>query len=148
MDPKMRIIRAIQDFGIASVLFKNAIGRKLNLNITDIGCVNFLFIKGHSTPTEISRYTGLTSGATTAMLDRLEKANLIIRKSNPNDRRGVLIEIDQRSRETIEPLVRGTQNEQGRLFEQYSAEELTLIGEFLIRFTETVQKQIASIEDN
>jgi DNA-binding MarR family transcriptional regulator len=88
---QFKVIRSIQNFGISSVLFRNTIGRKLGLNITDIGCINYLFIKGESTPSELAQYTGLTTGSTTAMLDRLEKVNLVSRKPNLKDRRGVLV---------------------------------------------------------
>lgn len=146
MDAKRRVILATQEYGIASVLFRNAIGRKLGLNITDIGCINFLFIRGTSTPTELARYAGLTSGSTTAMLDRLERASLIIRRPNPNDRRGIVIEVHERSREVIGPMVAGAQNAQGKLLNDYSEKELATIADFLTRFTENVNRQTGTIE--
>lgn len=145
-EAQMRVVKASQEFGIASVLFRNAIGRRLGLNITDIGCINFLFIKGASTPTELSRYAGLTTGSTTAMLDRLERAGLIVRKPNPNDRRGLIIEVDQRSRELIGPMVAGAQKGQLELMDGYSERELVAIAEFLSRFAENVNRQAEAIE--
>lgn len=146
MEAQMRVVRASQEFGIASVLFRNAIGRRLGLNITDIGCINFLFIKGASTPTELSRYAGLTTGSTTAMLDRLEKAGLIVRKPNPNDRRGLIIEVHQRSRELIGPMVARAQKGQLDLMDEYSEKELLAIADFLTRFAENVNRQAEAIE--
>jgi DNA-binding MarR family transcriptional regulator len=145
---KRQVVMATQEFGIASVLFRNAIGRKLGLNITDIGCISFLFIRGTSNPTELARYTGLTSGSTTAMLDRLEKANLIKRRPNPNDRRGSLIEIHHRSREKIGPMVAGSQKAQNELLDSYSKKELKAIADFLTRFTENVNQQTRIIEED
>ncbi len=143
---KMRVIMATQEYGIASVLFRNAIGRKLGLNITDIGCINFLFIKGASTPTELAQYTGLTTGSTTAMLDRLEKAGLIVRKPNPADRRGLLVEVQERSRELVGPMVAGAQKAQGELLDHYSEKELATIADFLTRFAQNVRDHARSIE--
>lgn len=145
-DLKRHVILAAQEYGIASVLFRNAIGHRLGLNITDIGCVNFLFIKGSSTPTELARYTGLTTGSTTAMLDRLEKAELIARKPNPRDRRGVIVEIDQRSREAVAPMVQGVQRAQSELLDSFSEKDLAAIASFLTRFTENVNRHARSIE--
>lgn len=147
-DAKRQVVLATQEYGIASVLFRNAIGRRLGLNITDIGCINFLFIKGTSTPSELARYTGLTSGSTTAMLDRLERASLIVRKPNPNDRRGLVIEVHQRSREMIGPMVAGAQKLQAKLLDRYSNGELATIADFLNRFTQNVNRQTASIEQS
>lgn len=142
---KMRVVMATQEYGIASVLFRNAIGRRLGLNITDIGCINFLFIKGSSTPTELARYTGLTTGSTTAMLDRLEKAGLIDRKPNPNDRRGVVVEINQRSRDAVGPMVAGAQRVQNELLDSYTERELGTIADFLTRFTANVNVHTETI---
>jgi hypothetical protein len=46
---------AARENGVSSVLLRNAIGRKLGLNITDMECPGLLFIKGVSTPTELDR---------------------------------------------------------------------------------------------
>ena len=78
-DLEKQVFMAAREQGISSVLFRNAIGRKLGLNITDSECLSFLTIKGISTPTQLARYTGLTTGSVTAMLDRLEKASPIDR---------------------------------------------------------------------
>lgn len=143
---QLRVVKATQEFGISSVLFRNAIGRKLGLNITDIGCLNYLFIKGTSTPTELAHYTGLTTGSATTMLDRLEKLNLITRRPNPHDRRGLIIEIRQEARETIGPMVAGTQSAQRQLLDSYSDKELSAIADFLTRFTGNVNKHTERIE--
>ena len=145
-DLEKQVFAAARDNGISSVLFRNAIARKLGLNITDGECLSLLSIKGVSTPTELARYTGLTSGSTTAMLDRLERARYIRRKPNPEDRRGVLIEIDQKWSETAGPLVRGVQQAHAELIASYSDEELAMIADFLTRFTKNVTEQTKRIE--
>lgn len=138
---------AAAEFGINAVLFRNAMGRKLGLNITDSQCLSILGIKGTSTPTELARYTGLTTGSATAMLDRLEKASFIKRHPNPKDRRGVLIEINhQKSAETMKPMVAGIQKAHRELLASYSAEELEIIADFLTRFTANVKEHTKIIE--
>jgi DNA-binding MarR family transcriptional regulator len=141
-----QVMMAAQEQGISSVLFRNAIGRKLGLNSTEGECLSFLAIKGVSTPTEISRYTGLTSGSTTTMLDRLEKAGFIQRKPNPNDRRGVLIEISKKWAQTAGPLVADLVQNHCRLISTYSEEQLETIADFLTRFTENVKRQTATLD--
>ena len=76
-DLHRRVLMASRENNISSVLFRNAVRSKLGLNITDSECLSFLSIHGVLTPKEISRYTGLTTGSTTTMLDRLEKASLV-----------------------------------------------------------------------
>jgi DNA-binding MarR family transcriptional regulator len=143
-----RVFAAARDNGISSVLFRNAVARKLGLNSTDWGCLSLLSIKGVSTPSELARYTGLTTGSTTAMLDRLEKAQFIRRKPNPDDRRGVLIEISQKWGETAGPLVRGLQQAQAELIASYSDDALETIADYLTRFTNNVTEYTQKIEQD
>lgn len=147
-DLEAKVFAAARDNGVSSVLFRNAIARKLGLNSTDSECLSFLSIKGVSTPTELSRYTGLTTGSTTAMLDRLEKAGFVRRTPNPADRRGVLIEIDEKWAETAGPLVRGVQQAHAELIAGYSDEELETIVDFLTRFTNNVKQHTEKIAND
>lgn len=137
---------AARDQGVSSVLFRNAISRKLGLSVTDSDCLSLLSIKGVATPTELARYTGLTTGSATAMLDRLEKAKFIRRKPNPEDRRGVLVEINKDWVEAVGPVVAGIQKAHGELIGCYSSKELKIIADFLTRFTENVKKSTENIE--
>lgn len=142
-----KVFMAARDQGISSVLFRNAIGRKLGLNITDSECLSLVTIKGISTPTELARYTGLTTGSATAMLDRLEKAKFIKRKPNPNDRRGVLIEINKETAENTRKLVTDIQQAHKKLIESYTNRELETIADFLTRFTNNVKDHIKKLEE-
>jgi DNA-binding MarR family transcriptional regulator len=143
---EQQVMIAARDYGISNVLFRNATGTKLGLNIADMECLSLLLLKGISTPTELARYTGLTTGSTTAMLDRLEKAKLITRKPNPSDRRGVLIEVNQQSAETVGPMVAGIQKLQTELIARYSSQELETIADFLNRFTKNVVEYTKTID--
>jgi DNA-binding MarR family transcriptional regulator len=109
-----RVILAAREYGISMVLFRNVVGDRLGVNVTDMECLGLLFHKGLATPSELARYTGLSSGATTAMLDRLERGGLIERRPNPDDRRGTLIVLLQSGVEKVAPwfaFVRQAQNE-------------------------------------
>ena len=129
-----RVIISARLHSISSVLFRNAVGNKLGVNATDMECLGLLFFKGIATPTELARHTGLTTGSTTAMLDRLEKAGLIERKPNPNDRRGLLITTREESKAIVPPFFAGVARGQDELVSQYTNEELLIIAEFLEKF--------------
>ena len=139
---------AARDQGISSVLFRNATARMVGLIATVSDCLSFLtIIGGAATPKEIARYTGLTTGSTTTMLDRLEKVGYITRKPNQHDRRGVIVEVSPRWFETAGPLVSGIQQAHQELIAQYSDKELAIIADFLQRFTKNVTEQTAKIEE-
>ena len=144
-DLEEQVFLAAREYGVSSVLFRNAIGRTLGLNVTDSECLSLLSIKGVSSPTELAHHTGLTTGATTAMLDRLEKAGFVTRKPNPKDRRGILVEITKQYTETVGPMVAGIQKAHAELLATYSDKELETIADFLTRFTENVTEQTKKI---
>jgi DNA-binding MarR family transcriptional regulator len=145
---RQAVLIAARDNGMSSVLFRHAIGRKLGLNVTDSECLSLLSMRGTSTPTELARYTGLTTGSATAMLDRLERAGFITRRPNPADRRGVLVDITDKWGETAGPLVAGVQRAHAELIARYSDAELETIADFLTRFTDNVREQTAVVEDS
>ena len=121
------------EYGISTVLFRHAVGEILGINVTDMACLALIFSKGLSTPSELARYTGLTSGATTAMLDRLEKAHLIERRRNPQDRRGTLIVLTNERTQEIGAMFTSGREAINRLTSSYSESELETIADYFRR---------------
>lgn len=132
---KKRALAAVRDYGVHLTLFRNAVSEWAGLNVTDMECLRFLFAKGIASPTELAKHTGLTSGATTAMLDRLEKAGLIERRPNPADRRGFLIAPAKASAEKAASWFESARKAQDKLISSYSAQELEIIADVFERFT-------------
>ncbi|HEY2474631.1 MAG TPA: MarR family transcriptional regulator [Candidatus Cybelea sp.] len=54
------------------------------------------------TPTELYREMMLTSGAMTNRIDKLEMANLVSRRPDPNDRRGTLVRLTAKGKALID----------------------------------------------
>jgi DNA-binding MarR family transcriptional regulator len=134
-DLKKRVLMAVRDYGVHLTQFRNAMDEWAGLNTTDMESLRLLFLKGIATPSELARHTGLTSGATTAMLDRLEKAGLIERRPNPNDRRGTLIAPTESSSEKVASWFESAREAQDKLISSYSESELEIIANVFERFT-------------
>ena len=134
-------IMKAREYGISTVLFRHAVGDMLGVNVTDMECLALIFFKGLATPSEISRYTGLTSGATTAMLDRLEHARLIERRPNPDDRRGTLIVLTNERTEEIGSMFASAREAINRLTASYSESELEIIADYLGKLVEVWEEQ-------
>jgi DNA-binding MarR family transcriptional regulator len=134
-DLKKRALMAVANYGAHLTLFRNAMSEWMGHNTTDMESLRLLFIKGVATPSELARHTGLTSGATTAMLDRLEKAGLLERRPNPNDRRGTLIVPTKSAAEKVASWFESARKAQDELISSYSEEELVIIADVFERFT-------------
>jgi DNA-binding MarR family transcriptional regulator len=132
-DLKQQVILGTREYGIGSVLFRHVIGERLGVNATDMECLGVIFFKGVATPSELAQYTGLSSGATTAMLDRLEKSELIARRPNPKDRRSTHIVMVKETAEKIAPWFVSLREAQDKIVSSYSEPELELLADFFTR---------------
>ena len=142
-----KVILGARQYGISNVLFRNVIGGRLGLNVTDMECLGLLFHKGVSTPSELARQTGLSSGATTAMLDRLEKSGLIERGPNPDDRRGVLITLQRAGAERMGPWFESARRAQDEIVAGYTEAELKVLVDFFERSTAMWEQERMKLQE-
>lgn len=140
-DLKKRALEAVRDYGVHLALFRSAVSERQGLNPTDMECLRFLFLQGVSRPSELARHTGLTSGATTAMLDRLEKAGFIERRPNPDDRRGTWIVPSPAGAERAASWFESARQAQDELISSYSENELEIIVNIFERFTKLWEQE-------
>jgi DNA-binding MarR family transcriptional regulator len=147
-DLKKRALMAVRDYGIHLTQFRNAISEWAGINVTDMECLRLLFLKSTATPSELARHTGLTSGATTAMLDRLEKIGLIERRPNPDDRRGTLIAPKKSSADKVASWFESARKAQDELISSYSESELEIIADVFERFTKLWEQERAKVQKN
>jgi MarR family transcriptional regulator, organic hydroperoxide resistance regulator len=88
------VIRSLRQFIAGSILYNQQIADRVGLRLTDMQCINALELMGPSTPGELARFTGLTTGGVTVMLDRLERGGYLKREPNPRDRRSVVVHLN------------------------------------------------------
>ncbi|HEX6475089.1 MAG TPA: MarR family transcriptional regulator [Candidatus Limnocylindria bacterium] len=81
-------------------VFHEAVAVRLGINATDLKCLALAAGEESVTPTRLAELAGLTSGAITGVLDRLEQAGIVSREPDPSDRRRVVVHVaDERLRE-------------------------------------------------
>jgi len=88
------VIHCLRQFIAGSILNNQQIADRVGLRLTDMQCINALELMGPSTPGDLARFTGLTTGGVTVMLDRLERGGYLKREPNPRDRRSVLVHLN------------------------------------------------------
>jgi DNA-binding MarR family transcriptional regulator len=88
------VVRCLREFIAGSIIYNQQVADRVGLRLTDMQCINVLDLMGPSTPGELARSTGLTTGGVTVMLDRLEKGGYVKRVPNPRDRRSVLVRLN------------------------------------------------------
>ena len=95
----------------------------VNVSRNDLRCLNLL-AAAPAKPTHIAIVLGLTSGSVTSLLDRLERANLIRRDRDPEDRRGVVVHPTKHLFATVGPLYLSTVRNLQERATTYSQTEL------------------------
>lgn len=115
-------------------MFHQAIGTKLGLNLTDHKCLDVILQNQPITAGRLSELTGLTTGAVTGVLDRLEKVGSVYRVKDPQDKRRVIVHLNQEKAEKdILPLFLSFGKELNQMLSSYEDKELQNILDFIRR---------------
>jgi DNA-binding MarR family transcriptional regulator len=126
------LVRAGRSLGNASAMLGHAIAERLGLHGSDWECVTLLFdAEGSMTAGQLAQLTGLTTGAITGVLDRLEAAGYARRERDPEDRRRVIVRLVPERMAEVVPLFAPMLDDMARLHANYSEADLRLIGEVL-----------------
>jgi DNA-binding MarR family transcriptional regulator len=90
------IIQAIIDkrrqMSTETIMFHQAVADTLGLHVTDHKCLDLMRYYGAMPAGRLGELTGLTTGAVTGVIDRLEKAGYVKRANDPKDRRRTIVE--------------------------------------------------------
>jgi DNA-binding MarR family transcriptional regulator len=136
----------VREQQIAYDRFHDAVAVYLGINRTDLRCLDILDLAGRQTAGELAARMGMSTGAVTAMLDRLEKSGYVSRLRDPGDRRRVLVEptdvAGERGREIYGPF--GEQVEP--MFARFTDSHLALVRDFLRLGNEFYEVQTGRIE--
>ena len=137
--------RASQQLSAATIMFHQTVADRLGLNPTDHKCVGFLLTEGPLTAGELAALTGLTTGAITGVLDRLEKAGYVRREDDPKDRRRVVVRVVARRLRDIERLFESLGATMGELSSRYSDEQLVTILDFMSQSQQRLQAETVKL---
>jgi len=129
-----------RELSTRTVLFHAAIAERMGLSQGDhkaLDLINDAESAGFAlTAGQLSEQIGLTSGAITGLIDRLEKANLVRRTPDPQDRRKVVLAPTHARDGELMALFSGIGQGMLELTAQYSDPELELITSYMRRTIE------------
>ena len=108
-----------------------AVALQFGLNRTDLRCLGILYRRGRVTAGELAEESGLTPGAITTVLDRLERGGYANRVPDPADRRRVLVVSTVATREIGARIQGEVELATRQLLEGREAAELTVIRDYL-----------------
>lgn len=132
-----------RQYSDTSILMHEAIARKAGLSGTDHKYLGLLIQKGAMTAGEFSNLTGLTTGAVTGLIDRLEKKKLAKRQFDKDDRRKVIIVPNTiNAMKLLEPIFAELQEKTLNLISSFTEKEIQIIENYLLSATSIMNEVI------
>ena len=140
------LIDEVRRSQLATDRFDQAVADALGLNRTDMRCVDVLEREGPLTAGRLAEVTGLTTGAMTTALDRLERAGFARRRRDEGDRRRVLVELTPEAFQNAGQFYTEHVALSERLYHRYTEDQLALLLEFVRGGREFNEEQAALVE--
>jgi DNA-binding MarR family transcriptional regulator len=126
--------------------FDQAVADSIGVNRTDMRCMDVIEREGPVTAGRLAAATGLTTGAITTVLDRLERAGIARRVRDRSDRRRVLVEATEAALEGAAEYYGPHIELSERLYRRYTVEELELLLGFVREGREFNEREAARLE--
>lgn len=136
-----------KDFAASIVMFHAALAARLGLNATDHKALDLVARQGPLSAGSLAELTGLTTGAVTGIVDRLERAGFVRRVRDEGDRRVVRIEAVPERRTEIDRLVTPMRTAMAEMQKEFTGAELESIARHLRRVTEIMSAETARLRD-
>jgi DNA-binding MarR family transcriptional regulator len=141
----VELIEAVRANQLATDKMDEAAARGLGVNRTDARCLDIVERFGPISAGELGTEAGLTTGAVTAVIDRLVAKGYLRRVADPGDRRRVLVELtaelEKRAGHFYAPLAQRS----FPMLSRYTMAELELVTRFLHEGTEMVERRVEEI---
>ncbi|MEJ7644864.1 MAG: MarR family transcriptional regulator [Chryseolinea sp.] len=131
-----------------SMLMHEAIARRAGLSGTDHKYLGLMMEKGPMTAGALAQLTGLTGGAITGLIDRLEEKKLARREYDNEDRRKVYIIADSAAvLKLMTPIFKDLQQKTMKLLMTYSDNEITLIRRYMEEAVVVMNDALKNLKD-
>jgi DNA-binding MarR family transcriptional regulator len=124
------------------IMFHHAVGERMGLSATEHKAADILRRFGPMTAGELAEQTGLTTGAVTGLVDRLERDGYVKREHDKTDRRRVIIQpISQGRNEEVESLFEPVNDRIAELLSHYDAKEKAAIADFASKAADLLREE-------
>ena len=123
----------MREMSAQGVLYSQTVAARLGIASSDLECLDLIVLRGGATAGELAAASGLTTGAITGVIDRLEKAGFAKRESDAEDRRKVIVRALPAVATRIMPFFTPMERAAAKALDSYNDTELAFILAFLTR---------------
>jgi DNA-binding MarR family transcriptional regulator len=143
------LARELRQFTGLGASFFRAAAARIGITVTDMQVIDVLNLTGPMTAGQLADLTGLTTGAITGMLNRLEEAGLVRRERDPSDGRRVIVRLvpDKDEMQKIDSIFDSLGDEWDDMASHYDDEQLAFLLEFLKSSNALSRKEIVRLRE-
>jgi DNA-binding MarR family transcriptional regulator len=131
---RTELVRGINEHwrraGTRAAMLNATVAERMKLHLSDLKCATVL-LAGPSTPGRIAELIGLSTGATTAVIDRLQAAGLVLSEPDRHDRRRTNVRLRPERAPTLKRIFSSFSEGIERIAAHYSTQELSVILRFM-----------------
>ena len=133
----------LREMSTETILFHQAVADFLGLHITDHKCLDYLFRFGAMPAGRLAELTGLTTGAVTGVIDRLEHAGYVRRTNDPKDRRRTIVEPTRNKKleSKLEKIFFPLRDRMYKILSGYSDRELAFLLDATTKFLDQTHEE-------
>lgn len=143
------LTRELRQFtGLAASYFRAAAARS-GMTVTDMQVIDLLDVSGPLTAGQLADLTGLTTGAITGNLNRLEEAGLVRRERDPNDGRRVIVQLAQGNSDAhaTQPILASLETAWDEMASRYTDEQVAFLLEFLAHGNSIAREKVVQLRE-
>lgn len=143
------LTREIRQFTGLGASFYRAAAARIGMTVTDMQVIDILESIGPSTAGQLADLTGLTTGAVTGMLNRMEEAGFVHRERDPNDGRRVIVRLASGKDEmqAINSIFDAFGKAWDELASNYDNEQIAFLLDFLKRSNALSRQEIIRLQE-
>ncbi|GAB4250704.1 MAG: hypothetical protein Kow00122_08230 [Thermoleophilia bacterium] len=135
---------ALRRLGLAMADLRAAYAERLGVGATELVALEHLDLEGELSPTELARRLHLTTGALTALADRLTERGHMVRSPHPHDRRSLLLHRTEHAAEELRRHIRPMVVEMMAVTDALTDEERAVVGRFLNEVIGVIERHARS----
>ena len=150
-DPAAQLVllEQLSEMGGLSALLSATIAARAGITPTDLESLDLLRRHGPMTAGSLADMTGLTTGAITGMIDRLERRGYARREADPSDRRRVIVRADlERAGQDLEAFYVDLSEAITAIVASYSERDLAVIAEAVGRVNDALRETIGQLRQS
>ncbi len=142
------VLRSLRRVNLQGSFFGQTVAVRFGLSESDIETLEALIDLGATTAGRLAELTGLTSGAVTRVIDRLEQSGYVRRVPDPADRRKVIVEVVPEKVAAVQSTLNRVGTAGAEEIGRYTDAQLALIGDFLTRMEQITRDEATNLREH